>query len=276
MIDFIVGERFYNIDFIYSTDSIEQGHEDYNRLQSNFNINNLKDVNIVYLHTMYKDQFFNIINKLNNKFIVITHNSDININSVDNLPDNVIRWFSQNVDIKNDRLESLPIGLENSRWFSHLNKKSKMIEKLKESKNVKNLLYINHNINTYKQDRIEPYQIFKNKSWATLQMGYNGQDFDLYLDSIYNHKFVLSPRGNGIDTHRKWESLYLNTIPIEKRNINNSFYEDLPICFVDEWSDITEDFLNKEYERIINIEWNMDKLKMSYWENKIKNYGMDR
>jgi len=92
----------------------------------------------------------------------------------------------------------------------------------------------------------------------------------MYLDNIYNHKFILSPRGNGIDTHRKWEALYLKTIPIEVRNINNTFYEDLPICFVDDWSDITEEFLNSEYDRITNSEWNLEKLNMNYWVKKIK------
>jgi hypothetical protein len=61
----------------------------------------------------------------------------------------------------------------------------------------------------------------------------------------------------------------LNTIPIEKRNINNQFYIDLPICFVNNWDEITEDFLNSEYERINNIEWNYDKLTFSYWKEKI-------
>jgi hypothetical protein len=267
--DFIAGEKFYSIaDFVYSSNDVEF---DYNKLINTFNITKLKDVNVVYLHTMYKEQFFEIIKKLDNKFIIMTHNSDDCINDVVNLPSNVIKWFSQNVNISDVRIESIPIGLENNRWFQHLNKKEKMINKLKTKKSFKNLLYINHNVNTYKQDRVEPYQIFKNKKWASLEMGLNGQNFDSYLDNLYNHKFVLSPRGNGIDTHRKWEALYLKTIPIEKRNINNSFYEDLPICLVDDWSDITEDFLNEEYERIINTNWNLEKLNFSYWKNKIIN-----
>jgi hypothetical protein len=93
----------------------------------------------------------------------------------------------------------------------------------------------------------------------------------MYLDDIYNHKFVLCPEGNGTDTHRIWECLYLNTIPIEKRNINNSFYEDLPICFVDDWEEITEDFLNREYERITNTEYDMSKIDFKYWKQKIFN-----
>lgn len=271
MVDFIIGEKFYSIvDFIYSSNKFEYGHQDYNKLQNTFDVNKLKDINIVYFHTMYKDQFFEKIKNLDNKFIIITHNSDINID-FDDSPPNVIKWFSQNVNCNSKKIESLPIGLENSKWFRHLNKKEKMVKKLSEDKNIKNLLYINHNPNTYPKDRIEPYNIFNN-TWTTVQNGHNGQNFDVYLDNIYNHKFVLSPRGNGIDTHRKWEALYLKTIPIEKRNINNTFYDDLPICFVDDWKEITEDFLNEEYERINKLEWNLDKLNMSYWKNRIKDY----
>ena len=32
---------------------------------------------------------------------------------------------------------------------------------------------------------------------------------------------------------------------------------------------ITEDFLNKEYDRITNTKWNMDKLNIEYWKNKM-------
>ena len=51
------------------------------------------------------------------------------INSVDNLPKNVIKWYSQNVNVKDDRLVSLPIGLENSRWFVEIQKQKRIIEK---------------------------------------------------------------------------------------------------------------------------------------------------
>lgn len=271
--DFIVGEKFYDVaDFIYSSFKTDDLSDDYNRLVNTFSVENLKDINIIYTHTLYKNQLFDKIRNINKKFIIVTHNSDINISSVDNLPDNVIKWYSQNVNVKDARLESIPIGLENSRWFPQLQKQLKMDLKVKTEKKIKNLLYINHNVSTFTADRAEPYNIFKGKSWVTLIQGKNGSGFDDYIDNIYNHKFILSPRGNGIDTHRKWESLYLNTIPIEKRNINNSFYEDLPICLVDDWNEINEDFLNKEYERIITQSWNLDKLKMEYWIKKIKSY----
>lgn len=268
--EFIVGEKFYNIaDFIYSSNIVENNNEDYNKLKNTFDVNKLKEVNIVYLHTMYKNQFFNLIKNLDNKFIIVTHNSDINIDSVDNLPKNVIKWYSQNVNVKDHRLNSIPIGLENSKWFKHINKQNKILNKLKQDKKNYNLVYMNHNINTNVKERSLVYNLLKDKNFVTTQMRSNGQDFDNYIDNIYNHKFIVCPQGNGIDTHRTWETLYLGSIPIEKRNINNSFYDDLPICFVDDWEQITDEFLNREYNRISNTNWDLRKLDMFYWENKI-------
>ena len=54
-------------------------------------------------------------------------------------------------------------------------------------------------------------------------------------------------------------------------NLNNRFYDDLPICFIDTWEDLTDDFLNAEYERIKSKEWNIAKIDFEYWKNKIKN-----
>jgi hypothetical protein len=175
--------------------------------------------------------------------------------------------------VNHKKIESIPIGLENSKWFIE-EKKVYNIKKISNlDLNFKNLLYINFNINTNLKQRIEPINIFADKSWATIKLGKNGDSFIDYITDIKSHKFVLCPEGNGTDTHRTWETLYLGSIPIEKRNINNSFYTDLPICFVDSWSDITEDFLNSEFERIKNSKWNLEKLKFSYWREKIMNYN---
>ena len=35
-----------------------------------------------------------------------------------------------------------------------------------------------------------------------------------YLRTLGQHRFVLSPRGNGLDAHRTWEALMVGTIPI--------------------------------------------------------------
>jgi hypothetical protein len=254
MFDFIIGEKFPKL------------------VSNNIIYSDTHNVNHILQHPP------------NHEFILVTHNSDgkiLDFNQeyradsadINLIPNNLVKWFAQNVCVYHEKIESIPIGLENSKWFVE-EKKVFNIEKISNlDLNFKNLLYINFNINTNLKQRIEPINIFMNKSWATIKLGKNGDSFIDYITDVKSHKFVLCPEGNGTDTHRTWETLYLGSIPIEKRNINNSFYTDLPICFVDSWSDITEDFLNSEFERIKNSKWNLEKLKFSYWEEKITNYN---
>lgn len=204
----------------------------------------------------------------NGRIILITHNSDYKIHNVD---PNIFLQFSQNVNVESDKIIALPIGLENSYNFPEIKKIEKMKSKLIEDKNFKNLVYMNHTVSTNPYIRRPLYNMFGDKYFFTVDWNKNnGIDFDSYLNNIYNHKFVISPEGNGIDTHRTWECLYLGTIPIEKRNINNKYWEGkLPICYVDNWGEITEEFLENEYVRIKNTDWNLEMLKFTYWKNLI-------
>lgn len=221
-----------------------------------------------------------------NKFVLVSHHSDgkvtlnpkrfdvgssndIDINKI-LFPDNMVRWFTQNVEVDHPKIESIPIGLEDECWFPHIHKERKILEKMNTPRVNKNLLYINHSIRTNPGERLRPYQLFQHAPWATCVFGGNGIGFHEYLDNIHSHVFTLCPEGNGTDTHRKWEVLYVGGIPIEKRNTNNKFYEDLPICFVDSWEEITNEWLLGQWELITQKEWNMDKLNFDFWENRVK------
>jgi len=268
--DFITGEKFYQIADLIYTPNIKSEFDDYNKIENTFNIKKLKDINVVYTHTLYVKHLFKIIKDITVKFIIITHNSDINIDNSFEIPDNVIHWYSQNVNVIKNNLTSIPIGLENKRWFKDINKKQKMLDILNTDKDIKNLVYINHNIKNNPTERLLPYEVLYDKSYATIEYGTNGTNFDNYLYNIYNHNFVICPIGNGIDTHRMWECLYLNTIPIVKTNINNLFYKNhLPICFVDEWRDLDKNFLEEQYIKINTKFYNFDMLKIDYWKTKI-------
>jgi hypothetical protein len=245
-------------------------------LYCRYNVSIINDINtidkpILYTHTDFIPDLFNILEKVDKKVILISHNSDHNTPNI-HIPECIFKWYSQNVSMEDTRLESIPIGIENDVWFPHIGKRNKMVNKLKELKNHRSLLYINHNVNTNPSERKDPYDLFKDKNWTILKNYKNGDRFDEYIDDIYNSKFVLCPNGNGIDTHRLWETLYLKTIPVVKKSINSSFYKELPICFVDNWNDINEIFLQNEYNRISNIDWNLEKLDIEYWKNKIKQW----
>jgi hypothetical protein len=85
-----------------------------------------------------------------------------------------------------------------------------------------------------------------------------------------NYSFVLSPFGNGLDCIRTFESLCLGCIVIIKKSaLDISMYEDLPVLFIDEWTDINETLLNKTLEEFKNKQFNYDKLKFEYWANLV-------
>jgi mannosyltransferase OCH1-like enzyme len=268
--DWIQGEKFKNVaDFIYAPK--KKHKDDYSNLQNTFTPADLKQVNIIYTHTFYVKQLFEILNYLKGQFVIITHNADDNVDDSYVIPENVIKWYAQNVNVENPKIESIPIGLENNMWDKKNGKKMFLNEQLKQRREYKNLVYMNHDVTTNPSKRAFLYDIFAGKSWVTSIKGKNGYNVKEYYNNLYNHKFVICPEGNGIDTHRTWEALYMGTIPIEKKNINNQHYTDLPICFVNDWSDLTEEFLNTEWTRIKGKRWNMPKLYFEYWRDRIRN-----
>lgn len=241
-------------------------------------LHNGKD--IFYCNTHDVNNFFENIN-FDSEFVLISHNSDGNITEnplrdfdadVKKMPKNLKRWFGQNLNYESEIIESIPIGLENSEWFPETKKILKLTNIITSPKNVKNLVYLNLNILNNPSVRQPIYDMLKDKKYVTTEYGRNGLAYDNYLNNLYNHRFMVCPEGNGIDVHQPWESLYIGTIPIQRKNINNKNWRDLPICWVDDWEQVTdESFLNSEYDRITESMVNKTKLDFNFWKNKILN-----
>lgn len=289
--DWIQGNKFKELaNWAYAPKVKQYAKDDYDNLKNTLDLSLLKDGDIIYTHMMYASLLLNIMAHLDKKFILITHSCDYSVEDFGmirpdgngkvaqkvyfGLPENLIKWYTKNVNTVNPKIESIPIGLENDWWCVKVHKKEKMIEKLNEPKNYKNLVYMNFKIGTNPEKRQPVYDLLKDKSWVTTRMGSNGVNFDNYIDNIYNHKFVVCPEGNGIDTHRLWETLYMGSIPIVKcDNENCFFYEDLPILIVDEWEELTEDWLDLTHTIYSQKIWNVEKLTFEYWKNKILKNG---
>lgn len=87
-------------------------------------------------------------------------------------------------------------------------------------------------------------------------------------------KFTICPRGNGIDTFRLWDSLYLGAIPIVvKEAVFHQYLDDLPILFLDSYEDfakLNREFLVENYQNMLRKKYNYNKLLLSYWINEIE------
>jgi len=224
---------------------------------------------------LWRNKIQNSLSKNDNSNVIIGH-SDYDINEDIYQHYNFKTWFCVNKNVEKENVYSLPLGVTNDCDDSPIHRifgnTDIFFEVLSTTKKIENLVYLNFNIQNYPSERGLVYNYFKDKDFVTIGKIENtliGRKN--FLKDIYNHKFVLCPRGNGLDTHRLWETLYMKTIPIVKREIYNKDFTDLPILFINKWEEITEEFLHQKYEEIMSKEWNLDKLKISYWEKFISN-----
>ena len=220
----------------------------------------------IFVYTHILDFFFNkIYPLLTQPFILVSHNSDDAVTEkyIKYLNESkIINWYSQNVNYKHEKLISLPIGIANSQWpHGDLS----IIDKIRNQKNTKEaLVYKNFTLSTsvYRKQ----IDILTNQNGIMMDIP---QDYSTYLTKTSKSLFCICPVGNGIDSHRIWECLYLNTIPILDDCINFRFYEDLPMLYVDNWSKITPEYLMEVYNKIINRKLNLEKLDLNFWRGKL-------
>jgi hypothetical protein len=170
-------------------------------------------------------------------FILITHNSYQNIGQ-EYLPvlehPLLIRWYAQNPLITHPKLTLLPIGQANS-CYKHGD--ARVISHTINLRPLKTKdYYFFFNIWTNKAARELCRDTLLNKG---LVFG-EPQPYAQYIQELASARFAICPDGNGADSHRIWEALYLGTVPIV---LSNSFTvqlkaADLPIVLLEKWEDL--------------------------------------
>ena len=73
------------------------------------------------------------------------------------------------------------------------------------------------------------------------------------LNMYAKHRFVLSPRGNGLDCHRTWEIFLLGSVVVTQTSPLDSMYlnNNLPVVIVNDYNE-----LNNISNEQLNIWWN--------------------
>jgi hypothetical protein len=157
----------------------------------------------------------------------------------------IICIYSQNLSIPpHDRLKPLPIGVANSMW-SHGNIYTWVSKLHMPLPNKQHLIYFYFDVNTNVHKRQRCFDIIKSKG-VEIQPRRSLSD---YIQSLSSFKFAICPEGNGIDTHRFWECLYLKVVPICPRNIITEYYSKIfPVVLLDKWEDLNINTISTFYE----------------------------
>ena len=182
--------------------------------------------------------------------------------------DKVIAWFGIHASKKvtHPKYIQIPIGVvqqpENHRKHSQLDD---YFYRLRTTVGKEHMLYMNF-ADFQKPERKHVRNLFIKESYT--KRGQR-QPFQSYLKEMAQCKFTLSPKGLGPDCYRTWEALLVGSIPVVRTCQLDPLYEGLPVLIVDQWEEINEEFLHKKYKEITSKKYDISKLYMEYWHNKI-------
>lgn len=193
----------------------------------------------------------------------------------------IIAWFGQvNRDaVLFKKFTIIPLGIfRDDALFDNRKAINTLFTDLRNVQKNK-LLYMNFTIHQGRHDgRGDIYNLFKNKSFCTARKPiFNPMPaaFIQCMQETAQHKFVVSPWGDMLDCYRHWESLLVGSIPIVQASSLTPIFEDLPVVIVDDYKEVTEEFLNTKYNAMKNKHYNFRKLYMQYWVDKINNARTD-
>jgi hypothetical protein len=181
-----------------------------------------------------------------NNCILITHNSDRDITETTEVlsilnSEKILKWYGQNICFQHKKLHLLPIGLANNQWPHGNLTIFNYNEFIKNLHNKRNKVYFNFSICTNPNKRQICYDSLKDK----LNLLNNIEPTE-NLKRLASYEFCICPEGNGVDSHRLWECLYLKVVPIvivsEFTKILQS--NSIPLVVLDKWEKLDSSKLN--------------------------------
>ena len=233
----------------------------------------LKENDIIFCNTEVVELLFESLKSIKNlnNLKLITHQSDRTITKklFNKKPSCISHWYSTNVVYQNPQLTPIPLGVNDFTSFNYMNEEilNKHFYSEKNSINRSEKLYLNFNFNTNRRERTNLFEFFSKKDWAVVD--YPHEDPDAYYENISKYKFVLCPWGNGYDTYRFWESLYLGAVPITKNHKAYKNFKDMPAIFINNYKTLNIDSLEQK-ESLVE-----ETLNIKYWINLINSNKVD-
>ncbi len=186
-------------------------------------------------------------------------------------------WFgnANSNAITFDKFTLVPLGVfATNEVFDKRIENAELFKQLKNKQKDK-LLYMNIMVHEGPHvtlaGRRYVYNLFKDQPYCTtvtLTPEWR-KPFIEYMAEMANAKFTISPEGDMHDCYRHWEALIVGSIPIVHRSPLDHIFEDLPVIIVDDYNEITENFLNKKYDEMKNKTYNLNKLYLKYWHDLI-------
>jgi len=234
----------------------------------------VKENDIVFVGGGRSKEFLTECNpEIKVSYTLVSHNSDelIDESYVPLLTPNIQRWYSYNVEVQDERIVPIPLGIENKHYY--VTGDTDTITRVRKKNYPKdNVIFYGYSISTNTEARQHAQESIVNHELARPLTVW--QEFALYLPEVARCKFVQSPRGSSIEGHRTWEAMYLGAVPIVLSNVMHDYFKSLgaPMLVLQSWDELEEITLktiDKMYQSTLR-EADTKVLNMQYWEDKIR------
>jgi len=232
----------------------------------------VKPGDTVFVVSTFLDYFFSECHPHLPPYILVTHH--FYATSDDDFPgayadylddDKLIAWFTHNPDRIHPKLYPMPIGIGDTSCYPG-NKKGLIDLYAPRATHHKKKMYMNFTRENH-SERAYVYDLFKDNPLCDVSPYKN---IERYFLDLAEFAFVLSPRGNGLDCFRTWEALHMGAFPIVKSSALDPLFTDLPVIIINDWTDITYDFLTKHYQELVSRgDYRWEKLYLPYYLEQI-------
>jgi hypothetical protein len=135
------------------------------------------------------------------------------------------------------------------------------------SNHFSNSIYMNMTISNNSRERSKLYLAVKNRKNINIESpNLTDQGRIGYLKNLRKHNLIPCPIGNGIDTHRIWETLYMGGTPVIKKNrVLESLLVGLPVIILDSWDTLRNfEMMEQKWTRIHETKWDLSPLKLTF------------
>ena len=237
---------------------------------SNKAISKLKSARVLFVKSELLREFLLKYGNSISAEIIICSNSDYDFMKPLAFPKSVERVFLQNSFISDNKLIfTLPIGIENLRLS--INGLPELMKSgmpwYERSKQV----LVGPFSGTH-PERIEFMKSIKKSKDSSVDILESRISPKNYAALMQKYRFVLCPRGNGVDTHRFWEALYRGAVPIVVKSKWSQGVRNLKLPFV-EITEATETAILEgieDYAGEIKAPSEHPALWSNYWREKLK------
>lgn len=233
------------------------------------NMQRIENADVLFCKSEFLEELFKIHFHSIRARVIICGNSDFEfLKPLGPIPKSVKQLYLQNSYISDSiRIFTLPIGIENFKLG--VNGTPYLMQSAIPMQDKINSILIGPFGSTH-GFRLEIEETFSKISGPWLFLAERLSPKRYYTTSS-KFKFIACVRGNGVDTHRLWETLYRGSIPIV---LSDSWseslqYLNLPILYVKDWKpEGLQTVINRNVQTFDPK--GLESLWLPYWENRIR------